>query len=94
MESPDLARLITTFFVTHLAAERNVSRNTEVAYRDALKLFLRFASDFYKCKVDSLVIEQLTVDVVLGFLHSLLSPTIFDFAGLGLFGIAEATDGV
>ena len=71
MESPDLARLITTFFVTHLAAERNVSRNTEVAYRDALKLFLRFASDFYKCKVDSLVIEQLTVDVVLGFLHSL-----------------------
>jgi hypothetical protein len=24
----------------------------------------------------------------------LLSPTIFDFAGLGLFGIAEATDGV
>ena len=27
-------------------------------------------------------------------LSNLLSPTIFDFAGLGLFGIAEATVGV
>jgi site-specific recombinase XerD len=71
MESPDLSRLITSFFVTHLAAERNVSRNTAVAYRDALKLFLRFASDFHKRKVDSLAIEDLTPDVVLRFLDSL-----------------------
>jgi site-specific recombinase XerD len=71
MDSPDLSRLITSFFVTHLAAERNVSRNTAVAYRDALKLFLRFASDFHKRKVDSLAIEQLTPNVVLGFLDSL-----------------------
>jgi len=71
MESPDLARLVTDFFIKHLAAERNVSRNTVVAYRDGLKLFLRFASEFHKCKVDSLVTEQLTADVVLEFLHSL-----------------------
>jgi integrase/recombinase XerD len=71
MESPNLSTLITSFFVTHLAAERNVSPNTAVAYRDALKLFLRFASDFHKRKVDRLAIEQLTPDVVLGFLDYL-----------------------
>ena len=28
MKSPDLSRLVTGFFLTHLAAERNVSHNT------------------------------------------------------------------
>ena len=36
MTSPDLATLVTAFFVRHLAAERNVSRHTTTAYRDAL----------------------------------------------------------
>jgi site-specific recombinase XerD len=42
-----------------------------VGYRDALKLFLRFASEFHKRKVDRLAIEQLTPDVVLAFLDNL-----------------------
>lgn len=71
MKSPDLSRFITRFFLTHLAAERNVSPNTVIAYRDALKLFLRFAADFYKRKVDSLAIEALTPKVVRAFLDSL-----------------------
>jgi site-specific recombinase XerC len=36
---------VTAFFVRHLAAERNVSPHTTAAYRDALKLLLRFARD-------------------------------------------------
>ena len=45
MTSPDLATLVTDFFVRHLASERNVSPHTAAAYRDALKLLLRFARD-------------------------------------------------
>jgi site-specific recombinase XerD len=71
MKSPDLCRLITSFFLTHLAAERNLSRNTAVAYRDALKMLLRFAADASKCKIDRLAIEDLTSDVVLSFLNHL-----------------------
>jgi site-specific recombinase XerD len=71
MKSPDLSRLVTGFFLTHLAAERNVSHNTAIAYRDAWKLFLRFAADLHKRTIDVLAIEDLTSDVVLAFLDSL-----------------------
>ena len=71
MKSPDLSKLVTSFFLTHLAAERNVSHNTVIAYRDAWKLFLRFAADLHKRTIDALAIEDLTLDVVLAFLDSL-----------------------
>lgn len=38
------ATLLPRFFVPHPAAERNVSPHTTCAYRDALKLLLRFAA--------------------------------------------------
>ena len=34
MKSAELSQLITGFFLTRLGAERNVSRNTALAYRD------------------------------------------------------------
>lgn len=71
MKSPDLSKLVTGFFLTHLAAERNVSHNTVNAYRDAWKLFLRFAADVHKRKIDALTIDDLSADVVLSFLDSL-----------------------
>jgi len=71
MKSSNLSRLVTNFFLTHLAAERNVSHNTVIAYRDAWKLLLRFAADAKKRKVDTVTIDDLTPDIVLGFLDSL-----------------------
>lgn len=71
MKVPDLSRLVTSFFLTHLAAERNVSHNTALAYRDALKLFLRFAADVRARRIDALAIDDLTPDIVLAFLDSL-----------------------
>jgi hypothetical protein len=53
MKSPDLSAFVTSFFRAHLAAERNVSQHTTLAYRDALKLFLRFAGHWHKRQVDS-----------------------------------------
>ena len=50
-----------------------MSPNTTVAYRDALKLFLRFAAGRHKRKVDSLTMNDLNTDVVLAFLDGLES---------------------
>lgn len=71
MTSPDLATLVTDFFVRHLASERNVSPHTAAAYRDALKLLLRFARDVAHRSVATLRVEDLTPDLVLQFLAHL-----------------------
>ena len=73
MKTPDLSSFVTRFFRSHLAAERNLSQHTMHAYRDALKLFLRFAADWHKRQADSLAIGDLTAEVVLAFLDSLES---------------------
>jgi site-specific recombinase XerD len=62
---------MTSFFLNHLAAERNVSRNTALAYRDAWKLFLQFAAEMHQRKVEALAIDDLTPHVVLAFLDGL-----------------------
>ena len=71
MKTRDLSGFVTSFFRSYLTAERNVSQHTTHAYRDALKLLLRFAADWHKRQTDSLAIADLTVDVVLAFLDSL-----------------------
>lgn len=71
MTPPDLAILVTRFFVPHLAAERNVSPHTACAYRDALKLLLRFAADFHGRPVAQLTLAALSPEVILAFLDHL-----------------------
>jgi len=71
MTTPDLATLVTRFFVPHLAAERNVSPHTACAYRDALKLLLRFATAYHHRPVVGLAVADLTPDVILAFLDHL-----------------------
>ena len=71
MTAPDLATLITAFFVRHLAAERNASPHTAKAYRDALKLLLRFAAEDGHHSIAALTIEDLTPALILRFLADL-----------------------
>lgn len=71
MTNPDLAVLVTGFFVRYLAAERNVSPHTIAAYRDTLKLLLRFARDAAHRPVDALRFEDLTPDLITQFLDHL-----------------------
>jgi site-specific recombinase XerD len=71
MKTPDLSGFVTRFFRSHLVAERNLSQHTTHSYRDALKLFLRFAADWHKRQADNLAIADLTVEIVLAFLDSL-----------------------
>jgi integrase family protein with SAM-like domain len=71
MSLPTLSTLVTDFFVRHLAAERNVSPHTTAAYRDALKLLLRFTADHCHRTIDQLTIHDLTAAIVLEFLADL-----------------------
>ena len=71
MTSPDLATFVTGYFVRHLAAERNVSAHTTAAYRDTLKLLLRFARDRTHRSVATLRFEDLTPALILQFLDHL-----------------------
>jgi site-specific recombinase XerD len=71
MTAPDLSRLVTAFFVRHLAAEHNASPHTTKAYRDALKLLLRFAADSCHRSIAALQIDDFTPDLILRFLTDL-----------------------
>jgi site-specific recombinase XerD len=64
-----LPALVRDFFERHLAVERNAGRHTIAAYRDALKLFLRWAAQTRHCPADQLDHTVLTPASVRDFLH-------------------------
>jgi integrase/recombinase XerD len=66
-----LQALVQSFFEEHLPTERNASRNTLLAYRDALKLFLRHASAHLGRDPEFLDHAALDVTVVRSFLKHL-----------------------
>jgi len=63
--------LLTDFFVSYLASVRNVSRHTVMAYRDALKMLLRFTALLQNHTVDRVRLEDLNGEVILEFLSHL-----------------------
>jgi len=71
MTPADLSSLVTAFFVRYLAAERNVSPHTTAAYRDAIKLLLRFVAAQGGRQVAALCVEDLAPPVILDFLTDL-----------------------
>jgi integrase/recombinase XerD len=66
-----LQALVQAFFEEHLPTERNASRNTILAYRDAIKLFLRHASTHLGRDLERLDHVALDVGVVRSFLDHL-----------------------
>jgi len=66
-----LAFLLESFFRQHLMAQRRASPATVNAYRDALRLFLLFASQRAGKSPSRLSLEELDRDVVLAFLDHL-----------------------
>ena len=68
---PMLATLLRGFFEEYLAAQRDVSPNTIFAYRDAIKLFLRFAAQRRGRQVIRLQLGDLGAAAVLAFLDYL-----------------------
>ena len=67
----DLAHHLATFFSEHLPGRTGASRHTILAYRDAWKLWLRFAAAKIGRSVVDLRVTDLDVDTALAFLDSL-----------------------
>lgn len=61
------------FFERYLPQIRGVSSHTLKAYRDTFKIFLPFAAEYHKVKLQSLSVNHLTVELVLDFLDHLES---------------------
>lgn len=62
---------IRRFLMEHLVGERNLARNTQASYRDTLALLIPFAGKRLKKAVDRLCIEDISADVIRGFLQYL-----------------------
>jgi site-specific recombinase XerD len=63
-----LGPYVRRFLLEHVVAERNLSRNTQRSYRDAIRVFLRFMIDRHRIDPVDLTVEQVTAEVVRDFL--------------------------
>jgi len=62
---------IRRFLLEHLVGERNLSKNTQRSYRDALALLMPFVSKKLRKPVDELTVTDLNGDAVRSFLADL-----------------------
>lgn len=65
----DLPRLLRAFFCDWAIQQRNLSTHTIRSYRDAWRLFLRFAAERQRRSVAELTLEELDDKTVLAFLE-------------------------
>jgi len=66
-----VAKLVQDFFTKHLAAEKGLSPNSILSYRDAMKQFLCYTADQLGKSVDKLTVEDFDDQMILAFLDSL-----------------------
>ena len=66
-----LTYYIRLFIIQFLSNEKGLSENTILAYRDALKLLLKYCADYLKIKLDKLTCDQIDDKIVLKFLDYL-----------------------
>jgi len=71
MAKTNLALPIRSFFEQHLVSQRGLSGHTVLAYRDAMKLLLEFASRRHKKNCTDLTLEDLSAETVRRFLDHL-----------------------
>lgn len=66
-----IGRFVQRFFQEYMAAQRGLSPNTVLSYRDSLKFFLRFASQRVGKPVDKLTLEDFDEKLIVAFLNDL-----------------------
>ena len=66
-----IARFVQRFFHDYLAAQRGLSKNTIMSYRDCLKLFFLFVSEQTGKHVDKLRVEDFDEKLTVHFLNDL-----------------------
>jgi site-specific recombinase XerD len=66
-----LSPWVRRFLLEHLVGERNLARNTQKSYRDALQQLLPFAARAARRRIDRLQVEDLSPERVRAFLRDL-----------------------
>ena len=66
-----LAPWVRRFLLEHLVSERNLARNTQVSYRDALAQLLPFVATAVRKDIDRLLVEDVAADRVRAFLEDI-----------------------
>ena len=66
-----LSPWVRRFLLEHLVGERNLSGNTQRSYRDTLRLLIPFAARYAARPIDDLRVEDISSEVVRGFLREL-----------------------
>ena len=59
-----LGHWLKTFLVEYLIVTRNLSRNTQMSYRDTFRMLVSFASNMLNIAIDRLKISDLSTDVI------------------------------
>ena len=67
-DNTSLGPWVRRFLLQHLVGERNLSRNTQQSYRDALCQIIPFASQRIRKHVDRLTVVDLSAEIVRDFL--------------------------
>ena len=62
---------IRRFLMEHVTSERNLARNTQLSYRDTLRLLLPIVAKRTSKPIDRLVVDDISVDHVRQFLNDL-----------------------
>jgi len=66
-----LSPWIKRFLLEYLISIRNLSKNTQLSYRDTFRLLLPFAAKKKKRTIDKLLVEDITPDIIKAFLTEL-----------------------
>ncbi len=66
-----LGSWVRRFLLEHLVGERNLARNTQQSYRDALRLLLPFSASRLCKPIDQLNVEDLSADHIREFLQDI-----------------------
>lgn len=67
-DSHPLGPFVRRFLLESVIADRNLSRNTQKSYRDAIRLLLRFITERYGIEPTRLTVEDVKAEVVRNFL--------------------------
>ena len=68
MKPTEFARYLTEFLTTYLSGQKNVSKNTILAYRDTFKLLLRYCQNVKGTPPERITMETLTRGIITDFL--------------------------
>ena len=63
--------LITTFFVSYLRNEQDLSKNTIASYSDCFKLLIRYLCDQRNIKIEAITIQMVDYELILAFLDNI-----------------------